>query len=43
MVLCPFFFHPSKKQLCACGVFRKKVTVVKGSCLQAAEVKNVTV
>jgi hypothetical protein len=26
-----------------CGVFRKKVTVVKGSCLRAAEIENVAV
>jgi hypothetical protein len=41
MVQCPFFCHPSKKQLGACSVFRKKVTVVKGSCLRAAEIENV--
>jgi hypothetical protein len=39
MVPCPFFSHRSKKQFHACGVFRKKVTVVKGSCLQAAEIE----
>jgi hypothetical protein len=43
MVLCPFFYRPSKVRLGAWGVFRKKVTVVKGSCLQEAEIKNVTV
>jgi hypothetical protein len=43
MVSCLFFSRPSKKQLCACLVFRKKVTVVKGSCLQAMEIKNVAV
>jgi hypothetical protein len=29
----PFFSRPSKEQLCACGVFGKKVSVVKGNCL----------
>jgi hypothetical protein len=29
-VPCPFFSRPSKKQLHAYGVFRKKVIVVKG-------------
>jgi hypothetical protein len=43
MVLCPFFSSPRKKQSCACSVLRKKVTVVKGSCLQVAEIENVTV
>jgi hypothetical protein len=43
MVPCPFFSHPSEQQLHACSVFKKKVTVVKGSCVQAAEIKNVTV
>jgi hypothetical protein len=43
MVPCPFFSHPRKKQLHAYGVFRKKVTVVKGSCLQAVEIENVAV
>jgi hypothetical protein len=43
MVPCPFFSHPSKKQLHVCGAFRKKVTAVKGNCLQAAEIENVTV
>jgi hypothetical protein len=43
MVLCPFFSRSSKKQLRACGVFRKKVTVVKSSCLRAAEIENVAV
>jgi hypothetical protein len=42
-VPCPFFSRPGKKQLRACGVFRKKVTVVKGSCLRAAEIENVAV
>jgi hypothetical protein len=37
------FSHPSKKQLRACGVFRKKVTVVKDSFLRAAEIENVAV
>jgi hypothetical protein len=31
LVPCPFFPRPSKKQLRACDVFRKKVTFVKGS------------
>jgi hypothetical protein len=43
MVPCPFFSRPSKKQLRARSVFRKKVTVVIGSCLGAAEVENVAV
>jgi hypothetical protein len=43
MVPCPFSSHPSKKQLQVCSVFRKKVTAVKGSCLQAAEIKDVAV
>jgi hypothetical protein len=43
MVPCPFVSRPSKKQLCACGVFTEKVTVVKGSCLRVAEIENVTV
>jgi hypothetical protein len=43
MVPCPLFSRTSKMQLCVCGVFRKKVTVVKGSCLQVAEIKNVVV
>jgi hypothetical protein len=43
MVPCPFCSRPSKKQLRACGVFRKKATVVKGSCLRAAEFENVAV
>jgi hypothetical protein len=43
MVPCSFFSCPSKKQLCACSVFRKKVTVVTGSCLWAAEIENVAV
>jgi hypothetical protein len=42
-VPCSFFSRPSKKQLRACGVFGKKVNVVKGSCLQAAEIENVAV
>jgi hypothetical protein len=43
MMPCPFFSCTSKKQLRECGVFRKKVTVVKGSCLRAAEIENVAV
>jgi hypothetical protein len=43
MVPCPFCSRPNKKQLRACGVFRKKVTVLKGSCLRAAEIENVAV
>jgi hypothetical protein len=43
MVPCPFFSRPSKKQLRVCGVFRKKVTVVKGSCLGAVEIENLAV
>jgi hypothetical protein len=43
MVPCPFFSRSRKTQLRACGVFRKKVTVVKGSCLQVAEIKSVAV
>jgi hypothetical protein len=43
VVPCPFFSLPSKKQLRSCGLFRKKVTVVKSSCLRAAEIENVTV
>jgi hypothetical protein len=42
-VPCPFFSCPSKQQLRECGVFRNKVTVVKGSCLQAPEIENVAV
>jgi hypothetical protein len=37
------FSCPRKKQSRACNVFRKKFTVVKGSCLQAAEIENVAV
>jgi hypothetical protein len=37
------FFCPSKKQLYACGVFRKKVAVAKGSCLRAVDIEIVTV
>jgi hypothetical protein len=37
------FSRPSKKQLRACGVLRKKATVVKGSFLLAAEIENVAV
>jgi hypothetical protein len=40
MVPCPFCSHSSKKQL---RVFRKKVTVLKDSCLRAAEIENVAV
>jgi hypothetical protein len=43
MVPCPLFSCPSKKQLHACSVLQKKVTVVKGSCLRAVEIENVTV
>jgi hypothetical protein len=43
MVPCPFCSRPSKKQLRACGGFRKKVTVLKGSCLRVAEIENVGV
>jgi hypothetical protein len=43
MVPCPFCSRPSKKQLRSCGVFRVKVTVLKGSCLRAAEIENVAV
>jgi hypothetical protein len=43
MVSCPFFSHPSKKQMHLRGVFRKKITVLKGSCLRAAEIENVAV
>jgi hypothetical protein len=40
MVLCPFFSRPRKTQF---RVFRKKITVVKGNCLQVAEIENVAV
>jgi hypothetical protein len=43
MVPCTFCSRPSKKQLRACGVFRKKGTVLKDSCLRAAEIVNVAV
>jgi hypothetical protein len=43
MVPCPFFSRSSKKHLRACGVFRRKVTIVEGSCLGAAEIENVAV
>jgi hypothetical protein len=43
MVPCPFFSHLRKKQLRACGVFGKKATAVKGSCLRVAEIENVAV
>jgi hypothetical protein len=43
MVPCPLFSRPRKKQLRACSVFRKKVAVVKGSCLRAAGIENVAV
>jgi hypothetical protein len=39
---CPFFSRPNKKQLHACRVLRNKVAVVKGICLRAAEIENVT-
>jgi hypothetical protein len=42
MVPCPFISCPSKKQLRVYGVFRKKVTVVKGR-LRVAEIENVAV
>jgi hypothetical protein len=41
MVSCPFCSCPSKKQLRACSVFRKKVTVLMG--LRPAEIENVAV
>jgi hypothetical protein len=41
--ICPFFSCPSKKQLHACGVLRKKVTDVRGSCLRVVEMNNVAV
>jgi hypothetical protein len=43
MVPCLFVSHTSKKLLHVCGVVRKKVTSVKGSCLRAAEIEKVTV
>jgi hypothetical protein len=43
MVLCLFFSRPNKKQLRVCGVFRKKVTDLKGSCLLAGAIENVAV
>jgi hypothetical protein len=43
MLPCPLFSRTSKKQLYACNVFKKKVTVVMGSCLQASEIENITV
>jgi hypothetical protein len=43
MVPCPFFSRLRKKQFNVCDVLRKKVTVVKGSCLRAAEIENVAV
>jgi hypothetical protein len=43
MVSYPFFSGLSKTKLCGCGVFRNKVTVVKGCCLQAAEIENVAI
>jgi translation initiation factor 1 (eIF-1/SUI1) len=42
-VQCPFFPRPSKKQLRACDAIRKKVTVVKGICLRAAEMENLAI
>jgi hypothetical protein len=43
----PFFSRANKKQMRACvrvcDVFRKKVTVVKGSFLRAAKIENVAV
>jgi hypothetical protein len=42
MVPCSFFSCPSKQKLHACSVSeRKRVTVVKGSCLRVVEIKNV--
>jgi hypothetical protein len=43
MVPCPFCSRLGKKQLRARGVFGKKVTVLKGSCLRAAEIENAAV
>jgi hypothetical protein len=43
MVSCLFLSRPSKRQLRTCGVFGKKVTVVKASCLRAVEIENVAV
>jgi hypothetical protein len=37
------FSHPGKKQLRACDVFGKKVTVVDSSYCQAVEIENVAV
>jgi hypothetical protein len=42
IVPCPLSC-PSIKQLHMCSVFQMKVTVVKGSCLRAAEIENVEV
>jgi hypothetical protein len=37
------FLLSSQQEAVACGVFRKKVTVLKGGCLRAAEIENVAV
>jgi hypothetical protein len=39
----PFLSCPSKKQLHVCGTFGKKVTVVKGTCLLAVDVRNAAI
>jgi hypothetical protein len=41
MVPCPFYSCPSKKQLHAWHVFRKKVTIVKG--LRVVEMESFAV
>jgi hypothetical protein len=43
MAQCPFFSRPSKKQLHACGAYRKEATVVKCSRVRAAQIENVAV
>jgi hypothetical protein len=43
MVTCLSFSRSNNKQLHACGVCRKKVTVVKGSCLRVVEIENCVV
>jgi hypothetical protein len=43
MVPCPFVSCPSKKQLCAWHVFRKKVAFVKSSCLRVVEMESFAV
>jgi hypothetical protein len=40
MVPCPFFYHPSKKQFRAFGVFRQKIIVAKSRCLREVEIEN---